>query len=142
MPSAMVNHNRDEPRLAPTISLRAGAQVGCENVAEGAIWGPRLAGTAEKKEVIAASTVGVSIGLAGTVAKLGRGFKSDAQCPVRTRQATETRDYQSRTPSNSRRCQARGIGTTPKAAMLEKDLIESVEPAGHGGGPASETPPR
>ena len=37
MPSATVNHNRDEPRLVPTISFRAEAQVGCENIGCGAV---------------------------------------------------------------------------------------------------------
>jgi hypothetical protein len=31
-----VNQSRDEPRLVPTMSLPAGAQVGCEYVACGA----------------------------------------------------------------------------------------------------------
>src|SRR5512135_10512 len=36
MPSATVNQTRDEPRLAPTMSLPAWAQVGCEAPACGA----------------------------------------------------------------------------------------------------------
>jgi hypothetical protein len=46
------------------MSLRALAQVGCENAAEGATCGSRLAETVEKKGFIAASHVGTSIALA------------------------------------------------------------------------------
>ena len=38
MPCASVNYNREEPRLTPTMSLRAGAQVGVQGP-EGAFMG-------------------------------------------------------------------------------------------------------
>src|ERR1700722_2969811 len=37
MPSAIVNHRRDNPRPVPTMSLRAEAQVGCWDGADGAL---------------------------------------------------------------------------------------------------------